>query len=253
MATTFRLIAQLDIRSERLVKTIRREGVRPVGDPAEYVRMYDAEGIDEILYLDIVASLYGRNGLHQLVQSATHDAFVPVTAGGGIRSIEDAKSLFDSGADKIALNTAAIKRPELIGEIATKYGSQAVVLQLDAKRQGDGWEAYCDGGRQPTGRSAASWAAEAVERGAGEILATSIDREGTRAGFDLALTEAVSSLPVPVIAAGGFGAVSHAVEAYRAGASGIALAGDLHYRRTSLEQIRVALDQAGIAVRRMAS
>lgn len=249
MGLKFRLIARLDCRNGDLIKTIRCEGVRRVGDPAEFARDYNAQGIDEVFYLDTVASLYGRNSLHGLVERATADAFCPVTVGGGVNSLDCAKALFRSGADKIAINSAAIRRPELITEIARKYGSQAVVLQLDAKCKGDGWEAYCDGGRQPTGFSATQWATEAVERGAGEILVTSIDREGTRAGFDLALIRALSPLPVPVVAAGGFGAPLHAVEAYRAGAGGIAIAGALHYKRVSLGEIRAALQQAGIATR----
>ena len=252
MGLKFRLAARLDVRAPHLIKTIRCEGVRKIGNPADFVARYDAEGADELLYLDVVASLYGRNSLHGLVREATTAAFMPVTVGGGIKSLDDVKTLFDSGADKIAVNTAFIRRPELITEIARKYGSQAVVLQLDAKRKGDGWEAYCDGGRQPTGLPVIRWAAEAVERGAGEILVTSIDREGTRAGFDLALIEALSPLPVPVVAAGGFGAPLHAVEAYRSGASGIAIAGALHYRRVSLGDIRAALRQAGTAVRMVA-
>lgn len=245
----FRLIARLDIRNAHLIKTIRLEGVRKVGDPAEFARRYDQAGIDEILYLDVVASLYGRNSLGGLVQRGTADAFCPVTVGGGIATVDTAGSLFRSGADKIAINTSVVRDPSLITELAKKFGSQAVVLQLDAKRKGDGWEAYCDGGRQPTGLSSTQWAAEAVDRGAGEILATAIDREGCRSGFDLALIGALASLSVPVVAAGGFGAPHHAVEAAEAGASGIAIAGDLHYRRVSIEDIRDALRHAGVAVR----
>lgn len=246
---TFRLIARLDIRNNYLIKTVRCEGVRKVGDPADYARRYDAQGIDEILYLDVVASLYGRNSLAGLVQQTAEECFVPVTAGGGLSDASDARRLLACGADKVGVNTAAIRRPDLIEALARRFGSQAVVLQLDAKRKNGGWEAYCDGGRQPTGRDALVWAAEAVERGCGEILVTSIDREGVSAGFDLDLVSALSCLRVPIVAAGGFGAPSHAVEAYRAGASGVAIAGWLHYNRGKLDEIRAALKSAGIPVR----
>jgi cyclase len=245
----FRLIARLDIRNSHLIKTIRCEGVRKVGDPAEFARRYDQAGIDEILYLDVVASLYGRNSLAGLVERSTADTFVPVTVGGGIASVDSAGQLLRAGADKVAVNTSVVHDPALITKLAHKFGSQAIVLQLDAKWVDNDWEAYCEGGRQPTGRFASPWAAEAVDRGAGEILVTSIDREGVRSGFDVALIEALSSLSVPVVAAGGFGAPSHAVEAYEAGASGVAIAGDLHYGRTSLKEIRGALRKAGVAVR----
>lgn len=246
---TFRLIARLDVRNEHLIKTIRLEGVRKVGDPADYARKYDAQGIDEILYLDVVASLYGRNSLGALVRKTADECFVPVTCGGGINNADMARRLLAHGADKVALNTAATLRPDLIRTLSRKFGSQAIVLQLDAKRKNGGWEAYCDGGRQPTGRDALAWAAEAVERGCGEILVTSIDREGVSAGFDLDLTRELSYLPVPVVTSGGFGAPRHAVEAYEAGASGIAIAGALHYNKVRLDEIRAELKNAGINVR----
>lgn len=246
---TFRLIARMDIRNEWLIKTIRCEGVRKVGDPAEYARRYDAQGIDECLYLDVVASLYGRNSLAVLVDQTTEDVFVPITVGGGLRSCPDCVDLFRSGADKIAVNSAAVDCPSVITELAHKFGSQAVTLQLDAKRKNGGWEAYSHGGRHPTGRDALAWAAEAVDRGCGEILVTSIDREGTRTGFELDLVNHLASLRVPVVAAGGFGAPSHAVDAHTAGASGIAIAGCLHYGTVSLPEIRAELRKAGIPTR----
>ena len=247
---TFRLIARLDIRNTRLIKTVRCEGVRPVGDPAEYARRYDKEGIDEILYLDVVASLYGRSGLYDLLDRTTLDVFTPVTAGGGIRSVADAGKLLRSGADKIAVNTGAIKRPELITELAEKFGSQAVVVQIDAKRKGNGWEAYCDGGREATGRDCLVWAREAVWRGAGELLVTSIDREGTGHEYDLALGfRLCSDIGIPIVLSGGFGRAEHAVDAAKLGVSGIAIAGALHYDRVKLRDIREALHRANIPVR----
>lgn len=246
----FRLIARLDIKTKHLVKTVRLEGLRVVGDPAEYARRYDEEGIDEILYMDIVASLYRRNSLHDLVSHTAEEVFCPMTVGGGVRSVADAVALLKAGADSVAVNTAAIERPELITEIANHIGSQSVTLQLDAKRKGNGWEAYCDGGRQPTGKDAIAWAKEAVGRGVGQILLTSIDCEGTRGGFDCALAQAISKVvPVPVVGCGGIDQAGHILEAARNGVAGIAMAGALHYRRTSLKDIRTALKAAGVPCR----
>ena len=246
----FRLIARLDIKAPNLVKTVRLEGLRIVGDPAEYAARYDAEGIDEILYMDVVASLYRRNSLHDLVSRTAEDVFCPMTVGGGVRSVADAVALLKAGADSVAVNTAAIERPELITEIARHIGSQSVTLQLDAKRKGDGWEAYCDGGRQPTGKDAIAWAKEAAERGAGQILATSIDQEGTRRGPDLGLASAtVSVVAAPVVLCGGMESPGDVIQAAVAGASGAAMAGALHYKRTSLKDIRAALKAAGVPCR----
>ncbi|HDZ39046.1 MAG TPA: imidazole glycerol phosphate synthase subunit HisF [Marinobacter sp.] len=250
MSLAFRLIARLDIRGAHLIKTIRLEGVRKLGDPADYAKRYDAQGIDEIIYNDAVASLYGRNGLGGLLQRTADECFVPVTAAGGIRSVSDVRELLRVGADKIAVNTAAIKRPELITEIAEQFGSQAMVIQIDAKRKNGGWEAYCDGGRQPTGKDAIEWAAEAVGRGAGEVLVTSIDREGTASGCDSDLCRRISNaVPVPTVAAGGICTARHVIDAAQAGATGVAMAGALHYGKVSLAEMRGALTEAGIPVR----
>ena len=250
MALAFRLIARLDIRGEHLIKTIRLEGVRKLGDPADYAKRYDAQGIDEIIYNDAVASLYGRNGLGELLQRTTDECFVPVTAAGGVRSVSDVRELLRVGADKVAVNTAAIQRPELITEIAEQFGSQAMVIQIDAKRKNGSWEAYCDGGRQPTGKDAIEWAAEAVERGAGEVLLTSIDREGIGQGCDLEHARRIARLVgVPVVCAGGVGSVGHVIEAAQTGITGVAMAGVLHYGKVSLAEMRGALSEAGIPVR----
>ena len=248
----FRLIARLDIKPPHLIKTVRLDGVRKVGDPAEYARRYNDEGIDEVVFLDVVASLYRRNGLHSLCERVTTDVFCPVGAGGGVRSVADALSLLRSGADKIVVNTAAVERPGLIDDLANKIGSQSVVLQLDAKRHDRGWQVLTDGGRQETGLSAVDWAKTAIGRGAGEILCTSADHEGVGDGFDLDLTGEIASLPVPVIAAGGFGKPDDAAKAWKAGASGVAIAGALHYGRTTLADIRRALANAGVPVREAA-
>ena len=250
MALAFRLIARLDVRNEHLIKTIRCEGVRKVGDPAEYARKYDQEGIDEILYIDTVASLYGRNGIIPLTTRTADSCFVPLCVAGRISSTAEVATYLRRGADKIAINTGALDNPSILGDLAQKFGSQAVTLQLDAKAKNGGWEAYTHGGRHSTGRCALAWAAEAVDRGCGEILVTSIDREGTRAGFAYDLVYSLaSSVRVPVVAAGGFGAPPDAVKAYQAGASGIAIAGALHYNRVTLEEIRAHLRQAGIPTR----
>ena len=245
-----RLIVRLDVKAPSLVKTVNLEGLRVVGDPYEHATRYDQEGIDEIVYLDIVASLYGRNGLLGLVERTTDAVFCPVTVGGGVRSIEDARRLLRAGADKVAVNTEATKRPGLLSELARALGCQAVVLQLDAKRRGDRWEAWCNGGREPTGRDAVDWAEEAVAAGAGEILLTSVDREGTGTGFDLRLIEAVvAAVKVPVIASGGFGSPIHAVKAFEAGADGVAVARALHYGATTLAELRETVRRAGVPVR----
>ncbi len=250
MALAFRLIARLDIRGKHLIKTIRLEGVRKLGDPAEYAKRYDAEGIDEILYLDCVASLYGRNGLGELLRRTADECFVPVTAAGGVRSVSDVRKLLRVGADKVAVNTAAIHRPELITEIAEQFGSQAMVIQIDAKRKNGGWEAYCDGGRQPTGKDAIEWAAEAVEHGAGEVFLTSVDEEGTGKGCAVTLgSKIASAVVVPVVLAGGVGTAEHVIRVANTGCTGVAMAGALHYGKVSLAEMRGALTEAGIPVR----
>ena len=246
-----RLIARLDIKPPNLIKTVNLEGVRVVGDPLEYATRYSEEDCaDELLYMDAVASLYGRNGLLDFVERTTARVFIPITVGGGIRSFADARKTLLTGADKVAINTAVIRRPELITEIAQVCGAQAMVLQIDAKRKADGWEAYTDGGREPSGKDAIAWAQEGVERGAGEILVTSIDQEGTCRGCDLALTERISRMAkVPVVVSGGVGKTDDVVSAFRAGADGVAIAHVLHYQVHSLSEIRAQLVSAGIPVR----
>jgi cyclase len=248
-----RLIARLDIKGPRLIKGIHLEGLRVIGDPQAYARQYYEQGADELVYMDIVASLYGRNSLHEIVRRAADEVFVPLTVGGGIRSVEDVREMLRSGADKVALNTAAVKRPELIREIAHVFGSQCVVLSIEAKRQPDGrWEAYTDNGRERTGLDVVDWARRGVELGAGEILLTSVDREGTRKGFDAALTRAVADVvPIPVIASGGMGCFDHLREVVADGhADAVAMADILHYRRASLPEIRSTALEARLDVRR---
>ena len=216
-----RLIPRLDIKGPNLIKGIHLEGLRVIGDPQAFARRYYEQGADELLYVDVVASLYGRNSLHDIVKRAASDVFVPLTVTGGLRSIEDVRDVLRSGADKVGINTAATKRPELIREVARKFGSQCMVLSIEAKRVGDGehWEAYADNGRERTGLDVVDWARRGVELGAGEILLTSVDREGTREGFDSALIAAVATaVSVPVIASGGMGRPEDVGDAVNRGA-----------------------------------
>ncbi len=249
-----RLIARLDIKGVNLIKGIHLEGLRVIGDPREFAQAYYRQGVDEIVYMDAVASLYGRNSLHEIVRHTSHDVFVPLTVGGGVRSVDDVRELLRSGADKVAINTAAIKNPQLIRDVARVFGSQCMVLSIEAKRQADGsWEAYIDNGREKTGLDVIEWARKGVALGAGEIMVTSVDQEGTGKGFDVELVRAVSAASsVPVIASGGMGKTEHLIEVVTRGqADAVAVAGILHYKRSSLPDIRAAAIAAGIEVRRV--
>jgi len=247
-----RLIPRLDIKGSNLIKGIHLEGLRVIGDPQTYARNYYEQGADELLYVDVVASLYGRNSLHDIIKRATADIFIPLTVTGGLRSVDDVREVLRAGADKVGINTAATKRPELIREVARKFGSQCMVLSIESKRVGDNrWEAYTDNGREPTGLDVIEWAQRAVELGAGEILLTSIDQEGTRDGFDIALIAAVTaSVPVPVIASGGMGSPEDMVKAVQEGqASAVAMADILHYKRATLADIRSVAKKHGVDIR----
>jgi cyclase len=251
-----RLIARLDIKAPNLIKGIHLEGLRVVGDPREYAIRYYREGADELLYLDIVASLYQRNHLADLVRHTAENVFIPLTVGGGIRSVDDVGTLLREGADKVAINTAAIGRPELIGDIARRFGSQCLVLGIEAKRHSTGkWEAYTNNGRERTGRDAVDWAKRGVELGAGEILLTSVDQEGTRQGFDIELCRIVASaVPIPVIISGGMGTTDHLCRAVLEGkADAVAMADVIHYERIGFDDMRNAASKAGIPVRRVPS
>jgi cyclase len=246
-----RLIARLDIKGPNLIKGVHLEGLRVIGDPQEYARRYYEHGADELIYIDIVASLYGRSKLTEIVRRAAHDVFVPMTVGGGIRSVDDVRDLLRAGADKVAINTAGVRRPELITEVSRRFGSQAMVLSIEAKHQAPGrWEVYTDCGRERSGVDAVEWARRGVKLGAGEILVTSIDMEGTRRGFDVDLVRAiVGAVDVPVIASGGFGQASHLGAVVDAGADAVAFADALHYQRTTLPQIRQMARELSIPVR----
>lgn len=251
-----RLIARLDIKGQKLIKSVQLEGVRVVGDPREHAMRYYQDGADELLYMDAVASLYGRNSLAEMVRYTAENIFVPLTVGGGIRSLADVEMMLRSGADKVAINTAAVQRPELITEVAKRFGSQCMVLQVDAKRRpAGGWEPYVDGGRQKTGKDAVQWVQEAVDRGAGEILLTSVDQEGTRRGMDLPLIrKVVAASCVPTIASGGVGEPDDLVAAATGTAcSAVAVADILHYKRATLAGIRAAAIESGLPMRQPAA
>ena len=247
-----RLIARLDVKGPNLIKGVHLEGLRKIGNPNEYAVRYYEQGIDEIIYMDIVASLYNRNGLLDVVKETTKSVFVPITVGGGIRSLEDVEAALKAGADKVAVNTAAIKNPKLISEIAKRFGSQCMVLSIEAIQSGEGkWEAFYDNGRERTGIDAVEWAQQGVALGAGEIMLTSIDKEGTAQGFDLALTRAIAArVGVPVIASGGMGAHQHLVDVVQIGAADAgAMAHVLHYGKLSVTEIRQEASRQGIGVR----
>ena len=239
--TALRLIARLDIKGANLIKGIHLEGLRVVGDPQIHAAKYYQDGADEIIYMDTVASLYGRNNLVDVVSRATEHVFVPITVGGGIRSVEDARTLLRAGADKVAINTAAIKEPKLISQLSDVWGSSTIVLSIEAKKTGDNkWEAYTDNGRERTGLDVAQWAETGAKLGAGEIFVTSVDQEGTRKGFDCQLVaEITKRVEIPVIASGGFGSLDHLSQLVKtAKPTGVAIADSLHYDRYSFEQIR---------------
>lgn len=248
-----RLIARLDVKGPNLVKGVQLEGLRKLGDPNVFAKKYYEECIDEIIYIDIVASLYERNSLVDIVKRTTSDVFIPITVGGGIRTIQDVREILRAGADKVAINTAAIKNPQLIASVAKRFGSQCMVLSIQAKRTREGtWEAYYDNGREKTGMDAVEWAKKGVMLGAGEILLTSVDREGTAKGFDIDLVRTVSaSVPTPVIAGGGMGSPEDLVRAVNVGrADAIAMAHVLHYGKYTVRDIRSHILQSGLSARR---
>lgn len=247
-----RLIARLDIKGPNLIKGVHLEGLRVIGEPNEYAMRYYHQGVDELIYMDCVASLYGRNNLSDIVRATAQNVFVPITVGGGIRSVDDATNLLRCGADKVAVNTAAVENPKLIGDIASRFGSQCVVLSIEASQVGpDRWEVLTDNGRERTGKDVIEWIRQGVELGAGEILLTSVDREGTRKGFDIPLIRAATrDIAVPVIASGGMGVPQDMLDAIQQGeADAIAMADILHYNRASIADIRVHARANGIAVR----
>ena len=249
---TKRIIPCLDVNKGRVVKGVNFVDLKDAGDPVEIARAYDAAGADELVFLDITASCEERDTVTEMVRAVAANVFIPFTVGGGIRTVEDFKKLLREGADKISINYAAIDRPELIREAAEKFGSQCVVVAIDAKRRQDGgWNIYKHGGRLDTGIDAVWWAKKAQELGAGEILLTSMDCDGTKAGYDIALTKAVSeAVSIPVIASGGAGMLEHFYEALTEGGADAALAASLfHYKELEISQVKEYLKEKGVSVR----
>ena len=247
-----RVIPCLDVDAGRVVKGTNFVAIRDAGDPVELAERYDAEGADELVFLDITATHEKRDTIVELARRTADNVFIPFTIGGGIRTVADAQAVLDAGADKVSINSAAVARPELIDELSARFGAQCVVLAIDAKRRADddGWEVYVAGGRTPVGRDVVEWAVEGVARGAGEILLTSMDRDGTNDGYDLALTRAVAdAVPVPVIASGGAGELDHLVDALESGADAALCASIFHYGQHTIAEAKSHLSAAGVPVR----
>jgi len=246
-----RIIPCLDVHAGRVVKGVKFLELRDAGDPVAAAAAYDAQGADELCFLDITASHEGRATLYDVVARTAEQVFVPLTVGGGVRSVDDVRRLLEAGADKISLNTAAVREPALVRAAAERFGNQAIVVAVDARRAGAGWEVYTHGGRTPTGKDALAWCAEAAELGAGEILLTSMDRDGTRAGYDLELTRAVAErVPVPVIASGGVGTLEHLAEGFVEGKADAVLAASIfHYGEHTVADAKRYLAGRGLPIR----
>ena len=253
MTLTRRVVPCLDVDAGRVVKGVQFVDLRDAGDPVEMAHTYDAEGADELVFLDITASSDRRETIYDVVAATAEQVFIPLTVGGGVRSVGDVRRLLRAGADKVALNTAAVERPALLSEAAEAFGAQCVVAAVDARRRtGGGWEVVVHGGRTPTGRDAIAWAAECEQRGAGEILLTSMDRDGSKEGFDLELLQAATSaVNVPVIASGGAGRLEHMVEGVTVGGASAVLAASIfHFGQFRIDEVKDAMADAGIPVRR---
>ncbi|NIN34903.1 MAG: imidazole glycerol phosphate synthase subunit HisF [Gammaproteobacteria bacterium] len=255
MSLAKRIIPCLDVDAGRVVKGIQFVDIRDAGDPVEVARRYDQQGADEITFLDITASSDDRETMVHVVESVAADVFIPLTVGGGIRTLDDIRKMLKAGADKVSINTAAVQQPEFINSAADRFGSQCIVVAIDAKQSGNtpsGWEVYTHGGRNPTGIDAVVWAREMCERGAGEILLTSMDRDGTRNGFDLGLTRAVSeAVSIPVIASGGVGTLEHLAEGIMEGRADAVLAASIfHFGEHTVGEAKALLEQHHIEVRR---
>jgi imidazole glycerol-phosphate synthase subunit HisF len=246
-----RIIACLDVRAGQVVKGVNFEGLRSAGDPAELARRYNREGIDELVILDITATIEERRALADTIRAVARELFIPLAVGGGIRTEADAAAAVEAGADKVSLNTAALTNPALVTTLANRYGSQAVVVAIDAKRDGGRFAVFARSGKSAAGRDAVEWAREAEDRGAGEILLTSIDRDGTKIGFDCAMTAAVSgAVSIPVIASGGAGSLEHFRDVFTAGRADAALAASIfHYAETSVRSLKEYLRRNSIPVR----
>ncbi len=252
MGLAKRIIPCLDVHAGRVVKGVNFVSLRDAGDPVEVARRYDEEGADELAFLDITASSDARDTIVPVIERVAEQVFIPLTVGGGVRKVEDVRKLLNAGADKVSINTAAVDNPALVADAAGRFGSQAIVVAVDAKSAGPGrWEVYTHGGRKPTGLDAVAWAARMAQMGAGEILLTSMDRDGTRSGFDLALTRAVAdAVPVPVIASGGVGTLEHLAQGVEAGGADAVLAASIfHYGEFTVGEAKRFLAARGIEMR----
>ncbi len=249
-----RLIPCLDVKDGRVVKGINFVGLRDAGDPVEQAKRYDVEGADELCFLDIGASVENRGTLYEMVEQVAASCFLPFTVGGGVRTLEDIRKLLMAGADKVSINTTAVKNPEFVREASQKFGSQCIVVAIDAKTVGDRFEIFTHGGRNATGIDAVQWAKKMVEYGAGELLVTSMDRDGTKIGFDIPMTRAIAdAVSVPIIASGGVGEVSHLIEGVTEGhASAVLAASIFHFGEVSIAQAKQAMHDAGVAIRSVA-
>jgi cyclase len=247
-----RLIARMDIKGPHLIKGINLEGLRVLGDPKNFAKLYYQNGIDEIVFMDSVASLYGRNQLDKIIKDITSEIFIPITVGGGIRNINDFSKILRSGADKIAINSAAVENPLLISEASSEFGAQCVVSSIEAKKKtNNSWEIFINNGRDSTGIDAVYWAKKCEELGAGELFVTSVDREGTRKGFDVDLVQSISSsVNLPVIASGGMGKIDHLEDLLKnTNVDGVAVADALHYKRLTVEELRYGCVSNGRVIR----
>ena len=252
MALAKRIIPCLDVTSGRVVKGVNFVSLRDAGDPVEIARRYDDQGADELTFLDITASSDDRGLLLRVIEDVAAQVFIPLTVGGGVRQVEDVRRLLNAGADKVSINTSAVQNPQLVADASSRFGSQCIVVAIDAKRQGDRWEVFTHGGRRTTGLDAVAWAREMQRRGAGEILLTSMDRDGTREGFDIGLTRAVAdAVDIPVIASGGVGRLEHLADGIvRGGADAVLAASIFHFGEFSVGQAKEYLASEGIEVRR---
>ncbi|MDR2876288.1 MAG: imidazole glycerol phosphate synthase subunit HisF, partial [Methylobacillus sp.] len=251
MSLAKRIIPCLDVTDGRVVKGINFVELRDAGDPVEIARRYDEQGADELTFLDITASSDNRGLILHIIEQVASQVFIPLTVGGGVRAVEDVRRLLNAGADKVSMNTSAVLNPQLVTDASARFGSQCIVVAIDAKRVGDHWEVFTHGGRKPTGLDAITWAREMVARGAGELLLTSMDRDGTKSGFDLALTRAISdAVDVPIIASGGVGNLDHLVEGVKQGGADAVLAASIfHFGEYSVDQAKRYMADHGIEVR----
>ncbi|MDB4829561.1 imidazole glycerol phosphate synthase cyclase subunit [Paracoccaceae bacterium] len=252
MDSNIRIIPRLDIKGENLIKSVQLEGLRVVGKPEDFAKKYYESGADELIFMDTVASLYGRNQLFSLIKKSSKNIFIPITVGGGIRSVDNVKEILRSGADKVAVNTAAVLDPNLLRDISKSFGSQCLVLSVEAKRyQTNSWKVLIENGRERTDKDVFEWIRTAVQLGVGEILLTSVDKEGTRKGFDIELVRKVAEyVDVPVIASGGMGTSLHVAEAIDAGATAVAIADAFHYNRVELSELKQSSYLSSFNIRR---